>query len=630
MLSATLPLRAQVAAPLPAFTPATQGSARQFTFISDGPRGPGWSRPNQIARVYFDEQLPTFFCRSIELSDPLPDNASLVWIFTGPHAGFTITLSATQVRLTQRYYDSTGLEGNGGGYPQRITKENAHSFTGAARSLEVIVDAHLSVNVLVNGDPLLTQHLVFDVTRHQLMLDAPRNRHIVVAGRLLREPRSLTTLIIDPADRHQTMIGFGGSPSIPAYASLSDKGKQIYWDILRRYNLLIDREYPMGEQLKPDLSNIDNLADATPHYYGDNFPNGEVSSFDYSLHTLDLGGSVIYEMWALPKWAVVPWQPPAGSSPVYDAWHKQVHSAADPETYARIVVGYCKLLKERSGAAPLVVGIQNEIEQPPNVFARMTTVLRRELDRAGFQSTQIHMADAPFVYMAIDRVKALRADPAAWNDTNFIAAHQYDYQQFLSNPDLYDTRLQQLHAASDGKPFLATEICLNDPHAQEPSFRLAFQVGQLYQKDLTITDAETLLYCWLLLDVEQPTFGGSRSLLVPGRTDGDIPVPSSFQLRVLGAWSRHIRRGMTRITVHSSDPDILATAFTGDNNATMVIMNRSIHAQEIKVEWPGAPHWRQLERTSTYLANQTTTLNADAPLLVQPGEIVTLTTENTQ
>lgn len=36
-----------------------------------------------------------------------------------------------------------------------------------------------------------------------------------------------------------------------------------------------------------------------------------------------------------------------------------------------------------------------------------------------------------------------------------------------------------------------------------------------------------LLYCWLLLDVEQPTFGGSRSLLVPDRSRGEIPVASS-------------------------------------------------------------------------------------------------------
>jgi hypothetical protein len=437
-------------------------------------------------------------------------------------------------------------------------------------------------------------------------------------------------LTVDAQDRHQTMLGFGGSPSIPAYASLSDEGKRLYWDFMRRYNLLIDREYPMGSELKPDLSNIDNLADATPHYYGDNFPNGEVSDFDYSRRALQLGGSVIYEMWALPKWATVEWQPPAGSPPLLDAWKKPVSIAADPEVYARIVVGYCRLLQQRSGAAPQIVGIQNEVEEPPEVFARMTTVLRRELDRAGFKSTQIHMADASFVYMAIDRVKALKNFPDAWKATDYTAAHQYDFQQFLSDPDLYDKNLLAMHELGAGKPFLSTEICLNDGKAQEPSYRIAFQVGQLYHKDLTLLDAEMLLYCWLILDVEQPNFGSSRSLLIPDRTHGDIPVASSFQLRVLGAWSRHIRRGMTRVAVRSGDSDTLATVFTDGKQTTLVVMNRATTAKTVQLTWPNAPAWKTLERTSFYAENSSTAFSPATPIVIAPGEILTLTTETAQ
>ncbi len=155
-------------------------------------------------------------------------------------------------------------------------------------------------------------------------------------------------------------------------------------------------------------------------------------------------------------------------------------------------------------------------------------------------------------------------------------------------------------------------------------------MGQLYQKDLTILDAETLLYCWLLLDVEQPTFGSSRSLLVPDRTAVNVPVASSFQLRVLGAWSRHIRRGMTRLAVRSANPDVLATAFTAGQDATVVVMNRSLSPQQITLDWAGAPHWKQLERTSTYLANESEPLQAASPLVIAPGEIVTLTTEASQ
>jgi hypothetical protein len=617
---------AQEAVRIPAFRPSQQATAQEFQFVSDGPRGPGWTRPDEIARVYVHALLPLFFERSIELKAPLAEDASLDWIFTGPHAGFTVTVSPTSVRLMERYYDSVGLSDASSNYPSRVVLDESRAYTGAtARSVTVISNDHLAVKVLVNGVEVLTAHCTFDVTRHQLMLHAPRAVHEVVEGRLLQSSSDAVTISVDPVAKHQTMLGFGGSPSVPAYMELSAEGKRRYWEIMREYNLLLDREYPMGSELKPDLSNLADLQDATPHYYGDNFPNGEVSSAEYSKHVIDMGGGVIYELWALPKWATKTWQAPAGEQ-IFDAWRQPVRSAADPQEYARIMVGYCKWLKEHAGAAPLVLGIENEVEQPPDVFAQMTILLRKKLDEAGFQSTKIHMADAPYVFMAVDRIAALKKDATAWAATDDTASHQYDYQRVLANPDLYDEQLQALHDAGGTKPFLATEICLNDPQAQEPSYRLAFQVGQLYDKDLTIADAEALMYCWLILDVEQPTFGGSRSLLVPSRTEGDVPVASSFQLRVLGAWSRHIDRGMQRVDSGASDPDVMTTAFAGGNQATMVIMNRSTQAKTVQVKWTGVA-WKSMERTSAYLVNAPEALPKGESLTVQPGEIVTLSTE---
>lgn len=627
---AVLSARAQQAIAIPSFHASSLATQQSFRFVADGPKGPGWTRPDDIARAYFHESLPTFFARTLELEAPVPDGGSLEWVFTGPHAGFTVTLTPTTVRLSERYYDSVGLS-EGGSFPAKTVAEESRAYTGEVRSLRVVVDSHLSVNVQLNGETILTAHLVFDLTRHQLIYRAPRTHHDVVTGRLLEPETAQATLSVHPAEQRQTMLGFGGSPSVPAYAGLSDEGKRQYWEILRRYNLLLNREYPMGTELKRDLSNLDNLADATPHYYGDNFPNGEVSDFDYSKHALALGGDVIYEMWALPSWTIVPWKPAPGQPEILDAWNKRVREAADPEVYAKIVVGYCKALKARTGKGPQIVGIQNEVEQPPEVFAKMTTTLRRELDAAGFTSTQIHMADAPYVSMAIGRVSDLKHDAAAWKATDFVTAHQYDYQQFLANPDLYDARLKKLHDASPDKAFLATEICLNDGNAQEPSYRLAFQVGQLYHKDLVELDAEALMYCWLLLDVEQPTFGGSRSLLVPDRMHGDVPVASSFQLRVMGAFSRHVRKGMKRIDVTMGDPDVMATAFVGANNeATMVVMNRSTKATRLHLSWPHAPTFHTLERTSPYSENHAEPITSLEHIMIAPGEILTLTTEPAQ
>ncbi len=609
---------AQEAVVIPQPKATAQTAAQRFEFASDGPVGPGWGRPDAIARVYFKGELPALFKRTLQFDGEVPEHTKLSWIFTGPHAGMTVELTSSKVRLVERFYDSTALDG-GGNYPDKTVREEEQQYVGNARALTVVVDAHLSVQVLLNGERVLTAPLLFDLTRQQLMFSGPRNEHLTLAGALMDETAEDATITANAAKVHQEMLGFGGSPSVPTYRELSDRGKQMYWQMLKRYNLLVDREYPMGTQLKPDLSNVEDLKDATPHYYGDNFPNSEVSDFDYSRRTRELGGMVLYEMWALPEWAIETYTPQG--KPVTDAWGKPVKHAAKPDVYARIVVDFCRKAKERSGAAPEIVGIQNEVEQPPEVFAAMTKAVRKALDAAGFQSTKIQMADAPYLWIAIRRAGDAKKFPEAWGATDFTAAHQYDYQEFLANPDMYDARLRAMRDASAGKPFLATEICLNDAEYQEPSYRIALQVGQLYQKDLTEADAEMLLYCWLLLDVEQPSFGGSRSLMVPDRSNGEVPVASSFQLRVMGAFSRHVLKGMRRVETQAGNGDLLTAAFTDGKRDSLIVLNRSTEAQRLRVDWNGV-RWTRMERTSFYDENIETA--APNEVVVAPGEIVTL------
>ena len=375
-------IRAQQAVVLPEAKAATQGVEQRFAFASDGSVGPGWSRPDAIARVYFKGELPALFQRTVQLDGDVPERTKLSWIFTGPHAGLTVELTNSKVRMLERFYDSTALDG-GGNYPEKTVRDVEQQYVGHARALTVVVDAHLAVSVLLNGERVLVAPLMFDLTRQQLMFSGPRNEHLTLAGALLAETAQDATITVDAAKVHQSMLGFGGSPSVPAYAELSVEGKRMYWQMLKRYNLLVDREYPMGTQLKQDLSNVEDLKDATPHYYGDNFPNGEVSDFEYSRRTRELGGMVLYEMWALPSWAIEVYTPEG--KPAIDAWGKPVKRAAKPDVYARIVVDFCKRAKERSGAAPEIIGIQNEVEQPPEVFAAMTMAVRKALDAAGFQ-----------------------------------------------------------------------------------------------------------------------------------------------------------------------------------------------------------------------------------------------------
>jgi O-glycosyl hydrolase len=609
---------AQAAVDLPNAEPAIPASAARFQFVSDGPPGSGWDHGDQIARYYVHEWLPAFFSRTVVLDGDIPRATSLSWIFTGPHAGYTVVVGSEDVRVTQRYYDSYALFGSGEpqqGYPQSVVAETDVPYTGHPRSITVTLDSHMALDVSVNGKLLVEQRCLFDVQRSQLEYAAPRTAHDVVSGALLPQATRTASVTVDPSHSYQTMMGFGGSPSVPAYAMLSDAGKEKFWEILRSYNLLIDREYPMGTRLNPDMSNLDNLADASPHYYGDNFPNGEVSDFDYNRRVQEIGGSVIYEMWDLPAWATQ--KQPKDTAP-------RKHGIVNPEAYARAIVTYCRIEKERTGHPPAIVGVQNEVDQPEPVAEEMVRVLRKRLDEAGFSSVKIHMADAPFTWQGVQRAEAFKQHPDVWNDINFAAVHEYDYQDLFANPDLFDSSLLAMHNAAKGKPFLATEIGVNKPLLQTGSYRVAFNVGQLYHKNLTIMDAVGLLYCWVILDTEQPNFGASRALLVPDREDGFMPVASSAQLRVLGAFSRHIQSGMLRVDAQSPDSDLLASAFRGANGeATVVMLNRSTQPVNVKVDWPGVV-WREMERTSQYLENAVSA--APPGLTIEPGEIVTLST----
>jgi hypothetical protein len=148
-------------------------------------------------------------------------------------------------------------------------------------------------------------------------------------------------------------------------------------------------------------------------------------------------------------------------------------------------------------------------------------------------------------------------------------------------------------------------------------------MAQLYHKTMTILDAEAMLYCWTLLDVEEPTFGASRSLFVPDRDDGNIPKPSSYQLRTYGAFSRRLREGMVRVDAESGDPDIEVSAYEGSAGArTAIVLNRSTLPSRIQIQWPGSP-FTVLEIASPYAANEVRTVSPKE-MVVQPGEIMTL------
>ncbi len=559
-----------------------------------------WGRGRDL-RVFFDEFIPALFERTIVLDELVP-GTKLLWIFTGPLGGFTVTIDLSEVSLHQRYYDSFAfnhINKKNARHPEWQTTPEKPAFEGALKAVTVTMDHKLGLSVALNGRTVLHQECLFDFNRHQLRLaDGEGN----VKGKMLEPTPESTTVRINPAVRHQTMIGFGGIATPTAYAQLSAEGKHQWWKLVREYNLLIQREYPIGQRLNRQMDNWDVLADATPHYYGDNFPNGEISDFNYIKKIRKLGGKVWFEFWALPPWV-----------------------AGDVEKYAEAMVRYCQVSKEKAGAPPDVVGIQNEVDQSTSMFHRMTLSLRRRLDESGFESVRIHMSDSGRLSGGIERAKKFLASEQAWAVIDYSATHMYDYQNFFTNPDEYDTRLMQWKELTVQKPFLSTELCINNSKYQWLTYRVALTMGQLYHKNLVLTDAAAICYCWTLLNVEQPSYGGTRSLCVPDRAHGFVPVASSYQLRIFGAYSRRIREGMIRIGAETDADDLLVSAFAGEGRVgTVVILNRSTKPRRLHIIWPGVK-FTEMELTDPYHENDILKAPSGDEVTIAPGALVTLT-----
>ena len=104
------------------------------------------------------------------------------------------------------------------------------------------------------------------------------------------------------------------------------------------------------------------------------------------------------------------------------------------------------------------------------------------------------------------------------------------------------------------------------------------------------------------VSIAQPMTAG-QAMLVPDPARGFVPVPSSHQLRVFGAFSRRIREGMTRVSAAADDPDLLVSAFEGSMGRTLVLLNRAPRPRYVRVDWSDAG-FRQMEVVDPYRENE--------------------------
>lgn len=608
-----------------------------------------WLAGKTASPKFFDELLPGCFRRTLEF-DALRfeiglGHGSLEWIFTGDEGGFTVELDASTLQVRQRYYDSFAhypekaffdrhanvpldrwMKGGGSlsKHPEREWFETTVAVADSPRSITVELTHCMTLRVAVDGEEVIVQRCLLDVHRHHLRL-----KHNIgeASGALIIPEAEECELKIDETAQRQTIVGFGGTGIATAYAELSEAGRERWWQWVAEYNLLVQRDYPIGPRLREDRSNWETLADATPHYYGDNFPNGNIVSFSYNDAIQRLGGEVWFEFWQFPSWV-------AEDEEFTDEKGLVRRGGVNIDAYASIMVEYCETSVARTGKPPSIVGIQNEGVQSPADYHAMTLALRTALDKAGFSAVKIHMSDANFLSGenfkgrradGITRAKTFTADEKVWAAIDYASTHMYDYQEYVYDPDGYDRFLREFRRIIGDKPFISNELAINDRHLQVKNYRLALLMAQLIHKNMTIADAAGVAFCWTLLNVEQPSYGATRSLFVPDRRNNGMPKPSSDMLRVFGAFSRRLPKGMTRVESTCDHPDLLATTFSGEQEQkTWILFNRGTAA--LKVKLPAiAKTLTTMETVDPYHPNTIAERTPGDTCTVPPGSIITLT-----
>jgi hypothetical protein len=591
------------------------------------------STPREFNRVHFSELLPALFERTLRFESLSLGSGALSWVFTGRNAGFTVILEASGVRLQQAFYDSYGLSFDRAvedpslrsgieRFPQRIIGEKTFPLNGEEiESLTVRLDAQLAIRVCLNGKNVLEQKCVFDVTQHQLQFGGDCK----ATGKLTAPRVKRAEITLDPDIKHQAILGFGGITSIPSYHMLGKEGKARWWRLLKDYNLLIHREYPPGLELKPDLGNWDHLPDARPHYYGDNFPNGEIVDFDYNRQIVEMGGTTWFEFWLLPEWI---------KAEQHEADTLLEKEGLDVREFCRAVVDYCRKSLEKSGAPPSIVGIQNERCQPTTVLNELVPALRRELDAAGFSSVKLQMSNAGTLEEAKKYLPRFQQCEETWQSIDYAASNVYDSQGFFfGDLEPYGKALEAFAEDCADRDKIAGEIAIQWGRFQINSYRMALRMAELNHYLLTCFQARALCYCWLLLHTPQPSFAWTRSLCHVDLSHGGVPEASGYLLRTFGAFSRRLTTGFQRVECGSDESDLLASTYLHKENeaGTLVLINRGTHPLDTTVTLPrGMGSDIQAESCSLYSANFPASTRIQylekerLRIQIEPGEIITL------
>jgi hypothetical protein len=569
-----------------------------------------WGRSEEALPVFFPDYLPAFFTRTLVLDDQtLPAGSYLQWRLTGPDASLVLRLLSNELIVYLEFHDSMGFSTEceifapdiwqGPKHPSCIRYERRVHLQQPAQAITLSVDRSLTARVDWGSADCLSLPCTCDLLRSQLNLIGEG----WVKGYLRSPDLRSVVVTIDPEQRFQTIRGFGGIMSAPAWRQLSAEGKQQWLRIVRENNWLIQREYPTGSELKQSMDNWDCAADAMPHYYGDNFPNGESSDFEYNRAVQELGGEVWFEFWLYPPWV--------------QKHSNDEYQRVDAGKFVDAVLAYCETAVAKTGKPPAIVGIQNEISPSEEDLASMVPLLRQRLDLAGFHGTKIHMANCSSLRGGFEFLRRVKIYPEVWRCIDCLAVNEYDAQGNVGSLERYAEELKRFAALGEGREVLSPEISLPQPRFQGSGYRLAAMMAELFHYNMVDFEATALCYCWTLLDTEQPNYEATRSLYGLAKCDDFTPSPKGRIARTFNAFSKSLPKGSVRMAAACEASDLLVSAWLlPDGQQRLIAFNRGTTPLRLR----GVPDPSTSIRVDLY-HEYTAATKSDAGV-VQPGGFV--------
>ena len=213
--------------------PAGEIGEEAFALGEGEARPGGWGRYSPNERRYFREFLPALFERTLSFQT-LPTERTFTWVFTGPRVGLYLAVSERRVEVRTQFHDSPGyatLTKKPERFP-RLAVPARQFELGSGESLQAVtvrLDHTLTLTVSLNGREVHRQLWLDEFQRHQVRLEG---KGAAVAFKLLQPPLAFARVTVNPAERHQTMLGWGGITTPTAYRELGAEGRRRWWELV--------------------------------------------------------------------------------------------------------------------------------------------------------------------------------------------------------------------------------------------------------------------------------------------------------------------------------------------------------------------------------------------------------------